>query len=536
MDDATVLLDRLHATERELAARDAVIADHVATITERDAALAERDAAIARLHAQLAALHRLLKAGSERRVPEIDAADQTVLLFAEIQAAADRVAAEKGVEARVQVPPRERKAPRRRDAFPAHVPRLETSFVLPEAQRTCPCGGDLVAMGEVRTQELERLETTWVHEIVRAKYCCRTCREHVETAPGPDRVFDKTLLGTSFVAHVANERFAHHMPYHRQEKKYASEGLPLSRTVLCDGVRRAADLLEPIGEALRQDILEGPVMHLDDTSVKLRSGRAAGASASRLWILSSPDGRTSFEWSPDRSSQTPCRLLAGWSGKLVADDYKGHEVLYKDGSIVWCGCWAHARRYFVEAEASEPEFSKEAVDRIRELYAVEQHATELQLDAEGRRTLRQECTAPRLDAFLDWMTATRTQVLDKGPLAKAIDYATSNWQALRRFLEDGRVPIDNNTAERGIRGVAVGRKNWLFFGNEEGGRRAALFFGLVETCRAAGISFRDWLRDVLVRISSETDVRRLLPHAWKEHFLPEVLARRDALLSRLGLT
>lgn len=536
MGDATILLERLQAMERELAARDVLIAQQRTALAQRESTLAERDASIAQLHAQLAALHRLFKAGSERRTPASDASFQTVLLFAEIQAAAERVAAEKGVQARIEVPIRERKAPRRRDAFPAHVPRIETHFDLPENRRTCPCGGDLVAMGEVRTQELERLETTWVHETVRTKYCCRTCREHVATAPGPERVFDKTLLGTSFVAHVANERFAHHMPYHRQERKYAAEGLPLSRALLCDGVRRAADLLEPIGEALRQDILEGPVVHLDDTPVTLRNGRAAGSSASRLWILSSPDGRTSFEWSPDRSSAAPCRLLADWTGKLVADDYKAHEVLYRDGKIVWCGCWSHARRYFVEAEVSEPEFAREAIDRIRDFYCVEQRATELHLDAEGRRALRQECTAPRLDAFLDWMTATRPQVLDKGPLAKALDYAMSNWQALRQFLEDGRVPIDNNTAERGIRGVAVGRKNWLFFGNDEGGRRAALFFGLVETCRAAGISFRDWLRDVLVRISTETDARRLLPHAWKECFLPDVLARRDTLLSRLGLT
>ena len=194
-------------------------------------------------------------------------------------------------------------------------------------------------------------------------------------------------------------------------------------------------------------------------------------------------------------------------------------------------CWANTRRKFVTAEATDPDLAKEAVGRIAELYAIEKLSKDM--PPEARKALRARESLPRLRALRNWFAETRPTVLDKSPMGQAMDYALSNWNALCRYVEDGRLPIDNNAAERALRCVAVGRKNWSFVGNQAGGETAAAMYSLVETCKAAGVNPREYFQDVLLRISTCSDVKKLTPHGWKEHFLPEVESRRSDALKRL---
>jgi len=334
-----------------------------------------------------------------------------------------------------------------------------------------------------------------------------------------------------FLAHLLTERFLNHMPYHRQEKKYASEGLALSRSVLCTSARRCAELLEPITEELRRQILGEEIVQTDDSPVTIQKDSTGVRRQGRVWIYRALDGRCWFDFTQNRSRDGPARVLSDFGGYLQADAYPGYDAFFHSEGATEVGCWAHARRRYVTAESSEPDLAKEALRRIGELYAIEKQAKDL--DDEARRELRVRESGPRLEALRDWLAVTRTQVLGKGAMAQAINYTFSNWEALTRYLEDGRLEIDNNGAERALRGVAVGRKNWMFVGNEGGGRTAANMYSLIESCKAAGVNPREYLQDVLLRISTCSDAAKLTPDGWKEHFLPEVESRRQDALRRL---
>ncbi len=227
-------------------------------------------------------------------------------------------------------------------------------------------------------------------------------------------------------------------------------------------------------------------------------------------------------------------MLRGYSGYLQADAYSVYDAIYKGGDVIEVGCMAHARRYFVEAEDSEPALSKEAVRRFGELYGIERALKDAKSSVDRIRDVRQAESIPKLSNLRDWMAVTRTKVLDKGPLAKAIDYALSNWNALSRYCEDGRLSIDNNAAERALRTIAVGRKNWIFFGNERGGETAAVIYSLIATCKEHGVDPRTYLRDVLLRIAKASDVRELTPYGWKAKWAKVVEDHRASILERFA--
>ncbi len=457
------------------------------------------------------------------------------LLFAELTDAAARVAAANAAKATTSaVSSGTPKKPHgRRKEFPEDLPRLRTVFELEGEQRRCTCGSQLEEFGSETTKELERIETCVVHEIVRKKYCCRACQETVVLAPGPARVLDKGLLGVGFVAHVIEERFLHHMPYHRQERKYASEGVVVARSVMCEAVRVAAELLTPIAQWTLKEVLASPFIFTDDTPVVIAESRVGGRKEGRVWVYCDGEGRCAYDFSPSHEAVRPLSLLASYTGYVHADAYKGYDKLFVPDGAIEVACWAHARRYFVKAKASEPALAAEALEHIGRIFAVERAAKDTGLDPPGRQALREAHTRKLLDDYFDWLVTTRPKVLDKGPLGKAIDYSLKLRSALYRFLDDGRLEAENNTAERALRPVAVGRKNWLFFQQEAGGERAAVLYTLVRTCHAIGINPREYLRDVLLRIGTETDIAKLTPHGWKKHFQAEVRARHQRILDRL---
>ena len=512
------------SSEQELLAENAALRATVA---------AQQDE-LARLRHNFDVLRRMLFGPrSEKRAEPVDEA-QGVLALGDVAAADERAASEQGAQVDVSVPTAipetSARRPARRSAFPNHLPRVRSRFQLPEASRACACGAALAEIGEEVTQELERVEISIVHEIARVKYACSGCKEKVVTAPGPARVIDKGMLGVGFLAHLLSERFAHHMPYHRLEKKYESEGLSLSRSVLCNAAGRCAELLDPVYRRLLDDVLAQPVVGTDDTNVIIQEGSHGGSRRGHLWLYRDLDGRCVFDFTESRSRDGPARILRDFRGYLQADAYGVYDAFFVPGGPTEVGCWAHARRKFVVAEASDPTLAGQAVERIAALYGVEKEAKDLSPEERLRARTR---ARPLLEDLFSWMGRVRSQVLDRSPMAEALDYALKNRAALSRYLEDGRLPIDNNGVERALRCVAVGRKNWMMVGNEEGGRRAAVLFSLVQTCREIGVDPRQYFRDVLLRISTCSDVSKLTPHGWKQHFAAQVDAERARALERL---
>ena len=492
-----------------------------------------------RLEHDYRVLHKMLFGRrSERREepPPPDAVlAQGYLFIKEVLAEASQQAEAHGVEATVEAEkpaPTKRKPKGRRSKFPASAPVVTTVVELPEDRRQCGCGDPLHECGEEVTVELERVEVTVVHEIRRKKYACRKCQEGVRTAPWRGKVIAKGLLGPGFLAHVIAERFGNHMPYHRLEKKYESEGLALSRSVLCASMARVAELLEPIAKELRAEVIAAPAIHTDDTPVVIANHNGQSKKG-RVWVYVNQEGRYWYDFTDSRKRDGPVQVLGEYSGYIHADAYKGYDVLYLPGGSKEVGCWAHARRKFVDAEVTEPSLAKEAVDRIRGFFRIEKKAREQGLGPGDRLVLRKAETAPRVEAFHEWLNIAEGQVLPRGPLARAIAYVRNQWTALTRFLDDGRLAISNNAAERALRPIAVGRKNWLFFQREGGGRVAATLMSLLMTCRDAGIDPRIYFRDVLLRIATCSNARDLTPHRWKERFWPEVERHTHLVLDRL---
>jgi transposase len=483
-------------------------------------------------------LHKIAFGRStEQRPMEVsgEGSPQGWLFAQEVIAEAARLAAEYPTDVAVEVVQSRRTKPRggRRSDFPAHFPRVRTTCELPKEERVCSCGGELKEFSEEVTRELERLETAFVHEIVRKKYSCGKCQSVVKTADWRGKVIEKGLLGPGFLAHVITERFGNHMPYHRLEKKYETEGLELSRSILCESMARCAELLEPIAKELQREILASPVIHTDDTPVVVARSSEEEPRKGRIWVYLNREGRHWYDFTETRKRDGPQQVLGDYEGFIQADAYQGYDQLYLPGKSTEVGCWAHVRRKFVDAEATDPELSKEAVGRIAKLFLIESEADRQGLGVDARLALRREKSAPLVEEFRAWMERASLEVLPKGPLGKAIGYARNQWKALTRYLEDGRLSISNNAAERGLRPFAVGRKNWLFFQRATGGQTAAILMSLLMTAKAAGVNPRTYFRDVLLRIATCSDVRTLTPHGWKDRWEAEVTTDRDRVLQTL---
>ncbi len=458
------------------------------------------------------------------------------LFAADLLADAKRLALETGVKGTIETSspskPRKRKG-RRRSQFPDHLPTVTTRFELPEDQRRCSCGGELHEIGVEETKELERIEITVVHKLQRAKYACRCCQEGVTTAAGAARVIEKGLLGPGFLANVAVERFGNHMPYHRLEKKYENEGLRISRSVLERSMATCADLLDPIWQELRRQVVESPAIFTDDTAVTIARGSSGKSRKGRAWIYLDQRGNHFYDFTESRKRDGPLAVLQGYTGFIHADAYPGYDALFLPDCATEVACWCHTRRKYIEAEKTEPDLAGEALDRIRLLFAIERRAKDEELDADARLALRQSESVPLLEELRAWLGVTQTKVLPKSPIAAAIGYTLNQWEALIVFTTDGRLELENNAAERALRSFAVGRKNWMFVQAIEGGIRSAILMSLVMTAKAIGLNAITYLRDVLLRISTESDVKKLTPRGWQEHYAEQVAQDRDDAVSRL---
>jgi transposase/uncharacterized coiled-coil protein SlyX len=417
-----------------------------------------------------------------------------------------------------------RRRPTGRRPLPGHLPRRRIEIDVPDADKQCACGHRKTRMGESVAEKLEYEPASFVViETVRAKYACPQCHDGVVEAPAPPQAIEKSLAGEGLLAHVVVSKYVDHLPLYRLEQIFARERIDLSRTTLCEWVAGVATALAPIGEQLRREIVSTSYLQTDDTSVTVLDERG-GSYKGRLWTYLDPIGRqVVYDATPTHERDGPDRFLADFRGKLQADAYRGYDALYRSGRVLEIGCWAHARRRFVEAFMTDTTPAR-MIAFIQQLYDVERAAAALTADA--RQALRDEQSVPLLARIEAERARLAPIVLPKSPVGDGLRYLTNQWAALQRFVEDGRLAIDNNRAENQLRIVALGRKNWLFAGSFEGARRAALLYSLVQSCKLVDVLPFAYLKDVLLRVATHPQrlIHQLTPRRWAATFGPHASA------------
>lgn len=413
-----------------------------------------------------------------------------------------------------------RRRPTGRRPLPASLRRHRVECDLAEADKQCACGATKTRIGEAVSEKLEYAPASFhVIETVRAKYACPRCHDGVVEAPAPPQAIEKSLAAEGLLAHVVVSKYQDHLPLYRLERIFARQGIDLARTTLCGWVADVATALTPIGDQLRREVLATDYLQTDDTSVTVLDD-STGSYKGRLWTYLDPHGRqVVFDATRTHERDGPDAFLADFRGKLQADAYTGYDALYATGRITEIGCWAHGRRRFVEAFLTDGSAAR-MVALIQQLYHVEHAAADATVEA--RTALRQQHAAPLLAQIQALRDEIATTALPKSPLGDAVRYLTNQWDALQRYVDDGRLAIDNNRAENQLRVIAVGRKNWLFAGSFDGARRAALLYSLVQSCTLVSVSPFDYLKDVLVRVATHPHQRldQLTPRGWAATFRP----------------
>jgi transposase len=408
-----------------------------------------------------------------------------------------------------------------RQRLPKSLERRRVVYDLAAEDRQCPqCQSELHRIGEEINERLEYVPAS-LHVIEEAcqKYACaKGCT--VVTAAKPPAPIEKGMAGPGLLAHVAVSKYGDHLPLHRQESIFARQDVDLSRKTMCDWMRQCAELVSPLVDLMKERVLSSKVVQTDDTPVPVldpelphtRTGRI------RTYVGDAEHPYTVYDYTPNRSRDGPDGFLKEFHGYLQADAYSGYDAIYKEAErgITEVACMAHARRKYFEAQSSDIRRSMVAMAYIHLLYDVEREAREGQLDAARRQALRQERSRPILDDLKAYLERERGQVLPKSPIGQAIAYTLSNWEALARYCQDGDLEIDNNGAERSLRGVAVGRRNWTFLGSDTGGRTAAVLTSLIATCKRHRIDPFAYLRDVFQRIGGHPKklLADLLPDKW----------------------
>jgi transposase len=493
------------------------------------------EAFIAHLKLQIEKLRReLYGSRSERKARLLD---QMELQLEDLEAGAteDEIAAEQAAARTQTVRSFERKRPGRKP-FPAHLPRERVVVPAPEC---CPCCGsaNLSKLGEDVTETLEVIPRSWkVIQTVREKFSCRAC-ETISQPPAPFHVTPRGFAGPNLLAMILFEKFAQHQPLNRQSERYRREGIDLSVSTLADQVGACAAVLKPLHGLIEAHVLAAERLHADDTTVPiLAKGKTI---TGHIWTYVRDDRPFSgpappaalYYASRDRRHEHPERHLAGFGGIVQADAYNGYNTLYDParagGGATSALCWSHARRKFFEladiaanaqrgkhAAAISP-IALEAVKRIDALFDIEQAINGL--SAEERWRARQEQSASLVAALETWLRELRPGLSRSSAVAKPVDYMLKRWERFVGFLEDGRICLTNNAAERALRGFALGRKSWLFAGSDRGADRAAAMATLIMTAKLNDVDPLAWLSDVLARIAEmpQTQLADLLPWNWQ---------------------
>jgi transposase len=459
---------------------------------------------------------------------------------------------------------RKKKKGHGRRPLPKDLPRKRQEHDLTEAEKLCPCcQKPRERIGEQTSEQLEYIPASMrVIEHVRPTYACKECLMKAEmtepsepsslgataassveprpaeqtleawlptslapgakmtliiTAPMPKQPIPKGLAGPGLLAHIITSKFADHLPLYRLESIFGRQGVDISRKTMSDWLAACGKLFTPLYELLTRRVLQSRVVHNDDTPLPVQAKKTGKTKTGRLWVSvgDAANPYTVYNYTPNRSGDWPAEFFKGYKGYLQVDAYTGYESLFTSGDIIEAACWAHVRRKFFDAKTTDELRSHLMLAMIRGLYEVEDKVAELE-DETAKVYYRQQHAKPLLDKIEKWLQEHEDQVLPKSPMGEAIRYARNNWAALKRYIDIGYLSIDNNAAERALRAVAIGRKNYLFAGSDAGGQTAAIMYSLVSTCKRHGIDPWAYLRDALTRLPTlpPEQLDQLLPDVW----------------------
>lgn len=451
---------------------------------------------VEKLQHQLSGMQRHRFGQSSEKMDQIEMALENI----EMEAAPEPTPDEPSAPDKKQQP--------KRKPLPDHLPRIDD--VIPVAHACCQkCGGTaLRPLSESVTEELDYIPARFVvRRIIRPKLSCREC-ETIHQAPMPSRPIERGRPSAGVLAHVIVSKYADHLPLYRQSQIYAREGVDLHRSTLAGWVGQAARLLEPLAEAIGDHVMQSGVIFTDDTSCPVQEKGAGKTKTGRIWAYvcdaRGHGGDTPpaafYHYSEGRNGEYPHRHLQGFNGVMHIDGYAGYKQIVKDNKITAIACLAHIRRKFFDVHKSTGSaLAQEAITQIAALYKIEKAIKGQPPDM--RAQTRQAKAKPLLKIFEKWLIQTHAQISGKTALAKAIRYAQNRMLTLESYLEDGRAEIDNNTAERAMRPIALGRKNYMFMGSDAGGKYAAILYSLIETAKMNGVDPQAWLTDVLTRIA-----------------------------------
>ena len=497
------------------------------------AMVSEQSSTIASLTAKLAKLeHYLEQLVRARYGPRSEQLDPNQLTLFDTTAA-DEKKASLSSQHSVVVKEHQRRGGGRQE-LPEHLERKVIEHDLAESEKQCPgCGHQRARIGCEESEQLE-YEPAVLYVLVhrRWKYACRGCQEHVAVAPAAEKPIEKGLPGPGLLAALVTGKYSDHLPLYRLEDVFFRSGVELARSTLGRWALATADLLRPLYERMIQEVLQSRVIHTDDTPMPTLDPELDHTRTARLWVYVG-DWRhpfTVYDYTTSRKRDGPQQFLAGYAGYLAADAYGGYDGIYAAGSVKQVLCWAHARRKFYEARTVQPDEAHAALAFMARLYAVEDELSSLRYTISQssdlvqvtrkwhreRRRVRQAQSLPILREFHTWLEAAQSRVLPKSPVGQAIGYVLPRWQGLTRYCEDGCLAIDNNLSERMIRPCAIGRKNYLFFGSDDGGRAAAVLYSILASAKANQVEPFAYVRDVVEGFSknAEPDLTRLLPGAW----------------------
>ncbi len=502
---------------KQLQSREAQLA---AALAESSQTVAAQQQLLDKLTHELALLKRCVFGSRRERFGADDPRQQT--LFEVSDAPAGEEPEEDSAEGTTgdEAPRRKRRGHGRRP-LPQFLPRKTIEHTLPAAALGCPCcGQDREKISQVVSEQLEHTPASlFVIEHVQITYACKKCQEQVVTAPKPPQPIDKGVAGPGLLAHVITAKYAQHLPLYRQEEIFARQNVLIRRSTLAGWMAQSAACLSLLQKLMVRRVLSGNVVGTDDTPVKVLDPDLDRTRTGRFWAYVGDDRHryTVYDYTPSRKRDGPQEFLKDFSGVLQADAFGGYDGIYlkSNGKIVEAACCAHARRKFYEARETAPQVAHQALAFFSRLYAIEHDAEKLSADA--RCALRHQQSVPILEEMHGWLNEQLLGVRPKSPITGAIKYSLKNWDALCRFTTDGHIPIDNNRTERTLRAQAVGRKNWMFLGSDNGGHTAAVLYSFIASAKRHHLDPEAYLADVLRRLPAITNtlaLRALLPDRW----------------------
>ena len=493
----------------------ALLMTEIVSIREENASIRQdntfKQLRIDQLSHEMAVLKRLKFAARSEQLNAVQRQLFDETLEADLEAISLELEALKSVEQRITPKGTPRRAP-----LPANLPRTD---VVHEPESTvCACGCAMKRIGEDISEKLDYTPGVFsVERHVRGKWTCAQCQTLTQ-APVPPHVIDKGIPTTGLLAQVLIAKYADHLPLYRQEGIFGRAGLAIPRSTLAQWVGQCGVQLQPLVDALRSLMLERSVLHADETPVAMLVPGKGKTHKAYVWTYGTTvyDDLQAvvYDFAESRAGENARRFLAGWSGKLVCDDYTGYKAMFANG-ITEVGCLAHARRKFFDLWTSNKSLiAEEALRYFTAIYDIERIANELEVNERTR--LRQLKTQPLLDTFHEWLMLQRQKSTDGTLIARAIDYSLKRWTALIRFANDGQLPPDNNHIENRIRPIALGRSNWLFAGSLRGGQRAAAVMSLIQSAKLNGHDPYAYLKDILERLPTQpaSRIEELLPHRW----------------------